>query len=53
MKYVCMNCKDRYPGCHDHCEKYQKIKQKHDKAKNRNNEARYYVMDHFDQRRTR
>lgn len=34
--YPCTReCKERYPGCHDHCEKYQTIKEKnlkeHDK----------------------
>jgi hypothetical protein len=23
----CKNCKDRYLGCHDKCEKYQKFKE--------------------------
>ena len=23
----CRDCSDRYPGCHDHCEKYQAAKE--------------------------
>lgn len=23
MQTTCKDCPDRYPGCHDHCEKYQ------------------------------
>lgn len=31
--FSCKNCQDRYPGCHSHCEKYQKEKAEHDKRK--------------------
>lgn len=24
--FPCKNCPDRYPACHDKCEKYQKVK---------------------------
>ena len=31
----CMPCKppDRYPGCHDHCEKFRKEKDAHNQRK--------------------
>lgn len=40
----CMNCNDRYrivdgafiEDCHDHCERYQKEKQEHEKFKEEN-----------------
>lgn len=25
---VCYGCEDRYPACHDHCEKYKEAKDK-------------------------
>ena len=31
--YSCMNCQNRYPGCHDHCQKYQAEKAAHEKEK--------------------
>ena len=31
--YSCKDCGDRYPGCHDHCEKYKAEKAAHDERK--------------------
>ena len=27
-QHKCLNCKDRYPGCHDKCEDYKQAKKK-------------------------
>lgn len=32
--YPCKGCQDRYPACHDHCEKYKEIKALELKRKN-------------------
>lgn len=32
VNFPCQNCPDRYPGCHDHCEKYKAAKEKHNAA---------------------
>ena len=37
---ACLNCQDRYSGCHDKCEKYKQEKEKIEQAKIRKNE--YY-----------
>ena len=29
----CKDCTDRYPGCHDHCEKYKEDQAEYDKIK--------------------
>ena len=41
MKAPCYGCPDRYPGCHDHCDKYKEWKAKYDEAKKRSEEERY------------
>ena len=28
MGHKCKDCKERYLGCHDHCESYQKYRKK-------------------------
>ena len=30
---VCKECFDRYPGCHDHCDKYKQAKEDFDNRK--------------------
>ena len=30
---ACLNCKDRYSGCHDECDKYKKEKMKIEQAR--------------------
>ena len=37
---ACLNCQDRYLGCHDECEKHKLEKLKNEQAKIRKNE--YY-----------
>jgi hypothetical protein len=37
---ICMNCQNRYLGCHSQCEKYKLEKEKIEQAKIRKNE--YY-----------
>lgn len=32
MLYPCKGCEERYPGCHDHCEAYLKVKHMRDEA---------------------
>ena len=32
VKFPCKDCPDRYPGCHDNCEKYKAAKEKHNAA---------------------
>ena len=39
MKGTCLNCTERYPACHDHCEKYQTALREHlETRKKRNKE---------------
>ena len=37
---ICMNCQNRYLGCHSECKEYKKEKEKIEQAKIRKNE--YY-----------
>ena len=30
---TCLNCPDRYPGCHSKCKKYQEAKAEHERVK--------------------
>jgi len=30
---VCKDCKDRYPACHDYCERYLDAREEHEKRK--------------------
>ena len=30
-KAPCLNCEDRYPCCHDECDKFQEYKEDHEK----------------------
>ena len=32
-RFTCKDCGNRYPGCHDKCEKYQKEKAEHEARK--------------------
>lgn len=43
---ACLNCKERYSGCHDECDKYKKEKMKIEQAKIRKNQyyENYSVM---------
>lgn len=55
---VCKDCEDRHPGCHDHCEKYARSKEKEQKetqvikenAKVENLWIKYKA-DYFDKKR--
>lgn len=48
VQYPCKNCTDdRYPGCHDHCEKYLRVKQRNDavkEAKRRDHDINDYIV---------
>lgn len=33
LPFTCKDCPDRYPGCHDHCNKYKREKAIWDKQK--------------------
>jgi hypothetical protein len=44
----CRDCKDRYPACHDTCEKYLEAKKEHEEyvqtvLENRNREKELYL----------
>lgn len=43
----CKECKDRYPACHDHCQRYKEYKAKLAKNKidKRNRELNDYVYE--------
>ena len=38
--FTCKDCPNRYPGCHDKCEKYQKEKAEWDRLKTKEAENR-------------
>lgn len=46
----CIDCvpPTRYPGCGDHCEKYQKAKVKHDAYKDRQRKATRAANDLYE-----
>ena len=44
MKAPCYGCPDRYPGCHDHCDKYKEWKAKYEEGKKRSEEERYTIF---------
>ena len=47
--FRCKDCTDRYPGCHDHCEKYKEDKAAHDKRRYEERlqrEASMYIYSH-------
>ncbi len=33
IKTVCKDCEERYPACHDHCEKYKNAKTEYENIK--------------------
>lgn len=33
LKPPCLDCPDRYPACHDHCERYQQWKENHEQKR--------------------
>lgn len=44
--FTCKGCPDRYPGCHDHCDKYKREKAEYEKRKaelEADREARIYT----------
>lgn len=46
----CLDCPDRFPACHDHCERYQLWKEDHERKraearKQENQEIVGYEMD--------
>jgi len=43
---ICLNCQNRYLGCHSECKEYKKEKEKNEQAKVRKNEYldNYSVM---------
>lgn len=50
--YPCKNCPDRYPACHDHCEKYKEAKVLDQKRRNidrGNKDAYVYTMERMAQ----
>lgn len=52
--FTCKDCPDRYPGCHDKCEKYQKEKAVWDKMKAKaeeNRELEAYVCNSIKRKR--
>lgn len=45
---ACKNCQERYPGCHDHCERYKEERAEYDRLKaieNRDRTVRQYICD--------
>lgn len=42
---TCHDCKDRYPACHDHCEKYKKAKEKYREQTSIIKQAKQRIMD--------
>lgn len=46
---TCKDCKDRYPACHDHCEKYQNAlaEWKEKKQSIKHNKRMYRQYDGF------
>lgn len=48
--FRCKDCAERYPGCHDHCEKYQEDKALHDKRRHDafvKKQADMYISDNL------
>lgn len=46
--FPCKNCPDRYPACHEKCEKYQKVKVARDERREairKENTAIGYIVD--------
>lgn len=46
MNATCKDCKERYVGCHDKCEEYQRFKKLNEEEKLKarlESEARYYA----------
>ncbi len=52
MSFTCKGCPDRTPGCHDHCEKYQKEKAEYEARKQEVDKARAIRQSVEDQRYT-
>lgn len=34
LECKCMNCEERFPGCHDHCDSYKEWRKKYDERVN-------------------
>lgn len=52
--FTCKDCPDRYPGCHDKCEKYRKEKAEWDKTKAKlaeNRELQAYICGTINKKR--
>lgn len=45
MTAPCKNCKDRYLGCHDHCDKYKAFKEEIKKLRNSDSKE-YEIRDY-------
>ena len=41
----CRNCENRYPACHDHCEKYINARQKWDEERQHIRESKADIYD--------
>lgn len=39
-KYPCKDCRDRHPGCQDHCEEYKSAKAANEERKEKERKAR-------------
>ena len=51
MSFTCKGCPDRFPGCHDKCEKYRTEKAKHE-ARRAQDAARRAVDSGLREQRT-
>lgn len=49
MKFTCKGCEKREPGCHDHCEKYQKEKADYEARKEQINKDASIKQGVYDQ----
>jgi hypothetical protein len=44
MKFTCKDCPNRYPGCHDKCEKYQREKAEWEAEKKAGEPDKQYAL---------
>ena len=47
----CLNCQERYLGCHDRCEKYQAAKEKNEEMKKKRCEMLYSEYNNYQNNR--
>ena len=50
MNFSCKDCENRFPGCHDRCEKYQREKAEHEQRKEQERQARKIKQGLYEQR---